>query len=195
MLSNNVSSADNQQERSMETKLEGDYWLNNIPSEFGYYISGFVDGEGSFNISLRRNGDYKVGWQVVLSFNVSQKDRTMLSIMKNYLDCGIIKQRSIDNLYSYDVTNPSAIINRIISFFSQYKFLSESKNRNFSIFRKAAELMFSNAHLNNEGLYKILLLREDINTGRGRTRKYSIYDVFPRKSSETICQTSDQLIR
>ena len=41
-----------------------------IPSHIGWYLSGFCDGEGSFNISLRKKPDYKSGWQVVLSFNV-----------------------------------------------------------------------------------------------------------------------------
>ena len=42
--------------------------------QLGYFLAGFVEGEGSFNVSLRRKADYKVNWQVVLSFNVSQKD-------------------------------------------------------------------------------------------------------------------------
>lgn len=44
----------------------------------GFFLAGFVEGEGSFNISLRRKADYKVNWQVVMSFNVSQKDPTLL---------------------------------------------------------------------------------------------------------------------
>ena len=56
--------------------------LNNIPSNIGWYLSGFCDGEGSFNISLRNKSDYKNNWQVVLSFNVSQKDKTILSMLK-----------------------------------------------------------------------------------------------------------------
>ena len=57
-----MSSADNQQER-LKT---------------GHFLAGFVEGEGSFNISIRRKADYKVSWQVVLSFNVSQRDPSLL---------------------------------------------------------------------------------------------------------------------
>ena len=56
------------------------------------YISGFVDGEGSFNVSLRKKIDYRLGWQPVLSFNVSQREITILALMKRYLKCGIIKK-------------------------------------------------------------------------------------------------------
>ena len=44
---------------------------------------------------------------------------------------------------------------------------------------------FENNYLS--GLKKILELREKINEGKGRTRKYGIKDVFPeRESPETI---------
>ncbi len=42
-------------------------------------------------------------------------------------------------------------------------------------------------HTNLTGLRKILELREKINEGKGRTRKYGITDVFvSEESSETI---------
>ena len=91
-----------------------------VPTDIGYYLAGFTDGEGSFNISLRRKVDYKVSWQVVMSFNVSQKDPTLLYIIKEQLGCGIIKVRKIDNLYSYDATNPKDIIQKVIPYFQKY---------------------------------------------------------------------------
>ena len=165
-------------------------WLNNIPRDIGFYLSGFVDGEGSFNISLRKKDDYHLGWQVVLSFNVSQKDPTLLYLLKRHLGCGIIKKRKDDELYSYDVTNPNSIIERVIPFFKKFNFLSSSKKRNFSLFVKASKLMLDKEHLNEEGLREIVEIREKINIGAGRTRKYTIKDVFPsEESSETTCQT------
>ena len=101
--------------------------------ELGYFLAGFVEGEGSFNISLRRKADYKLGWQVVLSFNVSQKDRAILDIIQKELDCGIIKVRKIDNLHSFDVTTPKDIIRKVIPYFQKYPLLSEIKRRNFSV--------------------------------------------------------------
>ena len=163
------------------------FWLNKIPRDVAFYISGFVDGEGSFNVSLRKKNDYRLGWQPVLSFNVSQDERLMLDLIKKHLGCGIIKQRKHDGLYSYDVTNPTAVITKVIPFFHKYGFLSSKKKANFSIFRKIARLMEDKRHLDEEGLKQILLLREKLNEGRGRKRKYSIYDVFPKKSPETIC--------
>ena len=152
----------------------------------GYFLAGFVEGEGSFNVSLRRKADYKVNWQVVMSFNVSQKDPTILYMLKDELRCGIIKVRKRDGLHSYDTTNPDDIIKHVIPYFRKYSVLSESKKRNFAIFCKIANLMKKGEHRTRSGLRKILLLRETINEGKGRTRKYSIHDVFPlQESSET----------
>ena len=155
----------------------------------GFFLAGFVEGEGSFNISLRRKADYKVSWQVVMSFNVSQKDPTLLYLLKEQLRCGIIKVRKIDNLYSYDATNPADIIQKVIPYFQEFSMQSEFKQKNFAIFCEIAKLMEKGEHRNLIGLRKILELRETINEGKGRKRKYAIHDVFPiQESSETICQ-------
>lgn len=147
--------------------------------ELGFFLAGFVEGEGSFNVSLRRKSDYKVNWQVVMSFNVSQKDPKVLYLLKQELGCGIIKVRKIDNLYSLDVTNPQDIIQKVIPYFQKYPVQSDSKKKNFSIFCSIAKLMEKGEHRNLIGLRKILKLRERINEGKGRKRKYGIADIFP----------------
>ena len=144
----------------------------------GFFLAGFAEGEGSFNVSLRKKVDYKVNWQVVMSFNVSQKDPSVLRILQDNLNCGIIKTRKKDGLHSYDVTNPGDIIQKVIPFFQKFPLLSESKIKNFEIFCKIAKLMDKGEHRTLSGLKKILKLRELINEGKGRTRKYGIDDVF-----------------
>ena len=182
MSTKNVSGAVNQQERPQEE------WLNQISRELGYYLAGFVDGEGSFNVSLRRKPDYQIKWQVVLSFNVSQRDLTNLITLKEILGCGIIKKRR-DGVHSLDVTKPSNVILKVIPFFRRFPFRSEKAKTNFAIFCKIAALMNLGNHRNSKGLRKILALRETLNIGKGRTRKYSEADVLKtilEESSETI---------
>ena len=154
--------------------------------ELGYFLAGFVEGEGSFNISLRRKVDYKVNWQVVMSFNVSQKDPAILKLLQRKLYCGIIKVRKIDGLYSLDVTKPQDIIHKVIPYFLKFPLQSDSKRENFSIFCKVALLMNKGEHRNFSGLRKILQLREKINQGKGRTRKYGINDIFPPKNPQRL---------
>lgn len=157
-----------------------------IPENIAWYLSGFSDGEGSFNVSLRKKTDYRVGWQPVLSFNVSQREKTVLELIRKCFNCGIIKQRK-DGLYSYDITNPQAIIGIIIPFFKKYYFFSHEKRKNFLIFCKIAKLMSDKEHLQKSGFKKLLYLREKLNIGKGRKRKYTI-DNINLESSETIRQ-------
>ena len=168
-LTDNASSADNQQERTRE-------WLDKIPRDLGFYLSGFIDGEGSFNVSLRQRTDYHLKWQVVLSFNVSQRDRTNLITLKEVLGCGIIKKRR-DGVYSIDTTRPSDVILKVIPFFRRFP-LRSGKAKNFEIFCKIADLMEQGSFREKEGLSTILALRETLNVGKGRKRKYSAYDVL-----------------
>lgn len=158
--------------------------LDAIPMNIGWYLSGFSDGEGSFNISFRKKSDYKISWQPVLSFNVSQRDITVLQIMKQYFQCGIIKRRK-DGLYSYDVTTPFALQSVIIPFFLKYSLFSIDKKKNFFIFKKAVELMAKKRHLSKEGLLELIDLREVINHGKGRKRKYTRENIL-LESPETI---------
>jgi intein-encoded DNA endonuclease-like protein len=64
-----------------------------IKSNDAYYIVGFVDGEGSFNISFIKRSDYKYNIKVSPSFNISQKDRKILEWIKNIFNCGTIRDR------------------------------------------------------------------------------------------------------
>ena len=168
--------------RAAQTISRKDLDRNNL----GFFITGFVEGEGSFNVSLRKKSDYKVKWQIVLSFNVSQKDPSVLFIIKKELGCGIIKTRK-DGLHSLDTTNSQEIVEKVIPYFIKYPLLSKSKINNFNIFCEISKLVERGEHRDLKGLEKILLLREKLNEGKGRTRKYEYNDIFPiKKSSETI---------
>lgn len=160
--------------RQIETISRKDrkHFFKKIPEKVAWYLAGFVDGEGSFNVSLRKKPDYRIGWQPVLSFNVSQKERTILALMKRRFGCGIIKQRG-DGLYSYDLTNPRAIQEIIIPFFEKYRFFSATKKKNFSLFKRIAKLMVKREHLDRKGFKRLLSLREKLNEGKGRKRKYT----------------------
>ena len=160
-------------------------WLKQIPERIGWYLAGFCDGEGSFNVSLRKKTDYKVEWQIVLTFNVAQRDITNLALLKRYLGCGRLQYRK-DGVHYFVVGNNRSIQEKVIPFFDRFYFFSASKKKNFSLFKSITRLVGEGQHLNPEGLKKIIILRERLNEGRGRKRKYNQKDViinyqrFPR---------------
>lgn len=152
--------------------------LSNTDDAMGYFLAGFTEGEGSFNVSLRKKDDYALKWQVVMSFNVSQKDPALLRLLQTTLGCGIIKIRKRDGLFSFDVTNPGDIITKVIPFFRKYPLVSKTKKDNFRIFCLIAKIMENGDHKKITGLHKIVRLRESLNLGISRKRKYNISDVI-----------------
>lgn len=152
-------------------KLE--QWLRKIPQDIGWYLSGFADGEGSFNISLKKDAEYSTKWKIDPSFNISQRDISNLILFKKILGTGTLRKRK-DGVIYYEVRNYRMLALRVIPFFEKFKFRSLSKQKNFSLFRKAITLMMQGSHLTENGLKEILILREKLNPGRGRKRKYSL---------------------
>ena len=150
--------------------------IKDIPAHIGWYIAGFVDGEGSFVVSFRRRVDHRITWQTSLAFNTAQRDKTVLALMKHHLGCGRLQSRK-DGVWYFVVQNPHAIEERIIPFFERFPFLSAKSKRNFSLFKKVVAIISSGKHLSREGLLAIARIREDLNEGRGRKRKYTLSDV------------------
>ncbi len=163
--------------------------MKNISSDEGNYIAGFTDGEGSFNISIKKRLDYKESWKLTLSFNISQKDRVILAWIKHILGCGTLRERK-DGVVYYEVTNITSLYDVIVPFFRKFGFRSAYKKNNFRIFSEIVEIMHKNEHLTKEGFRKILELREKINPGIGRKRKYTLSNVITsEESSETTRRT------
>ena len=150
-------------------------WLQKIPPEWGYYLAGFADGEGSFIVSLRRRKDHTMGWQVSLTFNVAQREEYILTQFKRYLKCGRLQKRK-DGVYYYVCSNPKALYEQVIPFFNKYGFRSQRKKNNFRVFKDIVSLVYNKKHLTESGLKEIIGLREKLNVGAGRTRKYNMQD-------------------
>ena len=160
--------------------------------DIGWYLSGFADGEGSFNVSLRQRPDHRIHWQVVLTFNVAQRDVTNLHLLQKYLQCGRLQRRS-DGVHYFVVTNYVDLVEKVLPFFERFPFQSESKIRNFALFKQIAMVVYSGEHLARKGFMKIIELREKLNEGKGRKRKYEKKDVV--KDFERILRdyTSDSV--
>jgi hypothetical protein len=186
--SNNPRGADNQQERFLRVKME--QHIKKIPTDIGYYLAGFADGEGSFNVSFRLRKDYTMPWKISLCFNVSQRDKVILALYKRWMKCGTLRSRP-DGVWYFEVNNFTAITQNVIPFFNRFGFLSAKKKRDFSKFKEISRLIGEGNHLNKEGIIKILAIRNEMNDGGAGHRKYDdrqILQVFEGKSPETTRQ-------
>jgi hypothetical protein len=138
-----------------------------IPVDIGNYLAGFVDGEGSFNVSFRPRSDYVFPWKVSLCFNVSQRDPVVLQILRAQLSCGTMRQRA-DGVWYFEVNTLGDLIHNVIPFFERFGFLSAKKQRDFAKFVELASLLRSGQHLTREGVVEVLRIRLEMNDGGKR---------------------------
>ena len=157
-------SADNQQGR-LQKRLEP------------WYISGFVDGEGSFHVALYKERSMRFGWKVIPEFHVSQRvtSRAILDRLVEYFQCGYVKANHKTNpkdvTYVYVVRNRNDLLTKIIPFFKTYVLQTE-KAKDFELFEEIVRLMSQDIHKTEHGLRKIVDLAYAMN-GAGRYRKRS----------------------
>ena len=146
-----------------------------IPSKIGYYVAGFTDGEGSFNVSFRQRVTGESPWRVSLSFNISQKDPVILALCKKHLQCGGLRQQK-NGVWQYEVQSQKMIETHVIPFFNHFGFLSAKKKRDFSKFKQIAKIVSTGGHKTKDGVEKIVEIRREMNDG-GK-RKYSDDDIL-----------------
>ena len=172
--SDNVAGADNQQER-----LDG-------------YISGYVDGEGSFSVVVNRNPSCKIGYQLVPEFHVSQNgDRAqVLRLIQTRLGgCGYIKRNGLrDRALVFVVRRRGDLLDRVIPFFEESPLISP-KHADFEKFARIVRKMDAGHHRSPDGFMELLEEAVSMN-GNGRFRQYRWLEIVRRpESSETVRQT------
>ena len=168
-MGDKVSSADNQQER-----------LKTIG-----WVLGFVDGEGCFCVSINRNKEAKIGWQVVPEFVVTQGQKSLISLqeLEKFFSCGrIFVNKRYDNhkenLYRFCVRSLSDLREKVIPFFKKNP-LRTAKEEDFKKFSQVVELM-DGQHLTQKGVEQIARIAQTMN--RKKPARFL-------ESSETTRQT------
>ena len=142
-----------------------------------WFLTGFIDGEGCFRISLTKV-NRPIGWRVQLFFQISlhEKDRVLLENIKDYLGVGKI-HNSGKNLIQYRIQTFDELT-ILIKHMRKYPLITQKK-ADFELFNKAHELILENEHLNKEGLLKIVSLKASLNLGLSEAFKLAFPDVIP----------------
>jgi hypothetical protein len=134
--------------------------LVDLPS----YISGYVDGEGCFTVSISPRPTLLVGWEVRPSVSVSQNgDRCeVLLEIQDYFGCGTLRPDRSDRTLKWEVRNLAQIVTKVIPHFRRYP-LRSGKRRDFESFAEICERMALKEHLTVVGLQEIVRLAGQMN--------------------------------
>lgn len=137
-----------------------------------WYVVGFTDGEGCFAIVVTKHKTKKTKRDACLCFEIELRgdDKPILELIQKRLDCGRIHELRYDRYgwkphVKFSVRKQSDILYKVIPFFKQFP-LKGKKGKDFALFCQAAELVRKREHLSEEGINRLLKLREFMNDRR-----------------------------
>jgi hypothetical protein len=121
------------------------------------YLSGYVDGEGCFSVSISPRPTQRVGWEVRPSLSVSQNgDRSeVLLLCREYFGCGTLRPDRSDKTLKWEVRSLPVLITRVIPHFTTHPLLSGKQN-DFEAFADICRWMAEGHHLHRTGLQDIV---------------------------------------
>ncbi|KAG8699753.1 hypothetical protein FRC08_005123 [Ceratobasidium sp. 394] len=131
------------------------------------WVSGFVSGDGNFDVRIYERPTNPIGYRIQLRFRVTQhdRDRKLLECLSKYLGSGSVTQYSGKAAVVLTITKFSDITNIIIPFFDNNPLLGV-KLLDYLDWCKIAKLMSEGSHSTSEGLNLIIKIKSGMNTGR-----------------------------
>lgn len=151
------------QNRGFTTQTLGNATVkNNILDP--YFVTGFSDAEGCFNISVSINAELKCRVKARFMICLHSEDAPILLAIKEYFGVGNITKDLERNMTFYIVSKLEDLYNIIIPHFKSYPLLSK-KHIDYILFCKVVNIMVNKGHLTKEGLEEIISIRASINKG------------------------------
>ena len=145
-----------------------------------WFFTSFTDGECCFNITIYKDNRQKIGWLVILSFQISlhEKDITLLKQIQFQFNVGnITKQGSQSVQFRISSVKDLAVI---IEHFNKYPLITQ-KWADYELFKQAFYIVKNKEHLTMEGLHNIVAIKASMNTGLSNELKAAFPNVVPVK--------------
>jgi hypothetical protein len=145
-----------------------------------WFLTGFTDAEGSFQVSFRYDQKYKTKWRISACFQIKLhvKDIALLNKIKNTLGVGTITTDSA-NSANYNVWSVKDL-QIIVYHFVKYPLIT-SKLSNYLLFKQCLEIIKKREHLTEKGLLEILRLKSSLNLGLSENLKAAFPNVIEMK--------------
>lgn len=139
--------------------------MSNKNSLEPWWLTGFVDGEGTFYVGINENKEMSAGYQVLPEFRIVQhyRDIKLLYKIKSFLGCGVVRKGHNDR-YELRVRKIEHLTNIVIPFFEEYP-LQTQKQFDFFAWCKVVLLISQDQHLTQEGIKKIFHTVKKMNKG------------------------------
>ena len=88
-------------------------------------MAGFVSGDGSFYLTIRKSQELIVGYRAEIGFQITQhsRDQVFMESFIPYFNSGKLKKDSRNSVVYFTVSNFTHLIEIIIPFFQEHKIL------------------------------------------------------------------------
>ena len=137
-----------------------------------WYLVGFTEGEGCFAIIITKHKTKKTKKDAYLCFEIELRadDRPILELIQKRLNCGRIVALNYQRYgwkphVKFVVKKQQDIFFKVIPFFKQFP-LKGKKAKDFELFCQAAHIFRKKEHLSEEGINRLLKIREFMNNRR-----------------------------
>lgn len=143
-----------------------------------YYVAGFIDGEGSFSVSIGRHKTLRRGFEVRPEFEIELRadDQEILERVLITIGCGKIYDCSYERYgwfphIKYKITSVKDMRDYLFPLLDRYS-LQAKKAETYKFFREIVLMVCNKQHLSDAGFNKIIKLRKEI---RKRGKKAKTY--------------------
>lgn len=127
-----------------------------------WFISGFTDAEGCFNISIQKNPNGKYYVRPLFKIKLHLRDKPLLVRIQDYFG-GIGKIHITSKSCDYMVRSKDDII-KIISHFDKYPLITQKK-ADYELFKRIVDKIIKGEDVTPKGLQEIINIRASINLG------------------------------
>lgn len=143
-----------------------------------YYVVGFIDGEGSFSVSVGKHKTLRRGFEVRAEFEIELRadDKEILERILITIGCGKIYDCSYERYgwyphVKYKITSVKDMRDYLFPFLDTYR-LQAKKAATYAFFREIVMMVCNKQHLSDQGYDEILMLREEIRKRGKKAKSY-----------------------
>ncbi len=117
-----------------------------------YWLTGFTQAKGCFNINIAKSKTHKTGYSVRLEFSLKQNDNLPLKLLYDTIKLGNLSQYN-SGIWCYK-SSGFKTAGLLINYFDRFNLFAD-KYINYLKFRKAYILITKGKHLESKGIIKI----------------------------------------
>jgi LAGLIDADG endonuclease len=144
-----------------------------------WYVTGLVDGEGCFCVSLAIRAKLRTGLEVRPSFSLSlnERDLRLLEDLQAFFGCGWIRKSKSDRTFKYEARSVGDLTSKILPHFGRFP-LRGDRARSCAGFCRVCRMVEQGDHLQCEGLREIVDIAYQMNLGKRRYSKAALLRVL-----------------